>query len=120
MVALGPVARRLTPPAGGATTVTVGTFLWPSEDGWPYPDGELDEIDLAAGVDDDLLSLRTAGRMMIGQLDALERQVITARFGLDGRGTRSFEQIQATTGLGPARVADVMGSGLAKLRRQLT
>ena len=94
--------------------------MWPSEDGWPYPDGELGMIDPADTIDDDLLSLRTSGRRLIGNLDAMERQVITARFGLDGRGARSFEQIQATTGLPPARALDVMGSGLAKLRRQLT
>ena len=94
--------------------------MWPSEDGWPYPDGGVELVDPAASVDDDLLSLRTAGRRMMGDLDAVERQVITARFGLDGRGQRSFEQIQATTGLPPARVLDVMGRGLAKLRSQLT
>lgn len=76
--------------------------------------------DPAETVDDDLLWLRTSGRRVIGCLDAMERQVITARFGLDGRGTRSFEQIQVTTGLPPARALDVMGSGLAKLRRELT
>lgn len=94
--------------------------MWPSEDGWPYPDGDLDVVDPAEGLDDDLLSLRTSGRRLIGSLDAMERQVITARFGLDGRGARSFEQIEATTGLPPARALDVIGSGLAKLRRQLT
>lgn len=98
----------------------MGTFVWPSEDGWPYPDGDVELVDPAASVDDDLLSLRSAAPRMIGGLDAIERQVITARFGLDGRGARSFEQIQATTGLPPARVLDVMGSGLAKLRSQLT
>ncbi|HET6811305.1 MAG TPA: hypothetical protein VFH50_09870 [Acidimicrobiales bacterium] len=97
----------------------MGTFMWPSEDGWPYPDGDLDLVDPTDAVDEDLLSLRTSGRRLIGSLDAVERQVITARFGLDGRGARSFEQIQATTGLPPARALDVMGSGLAKLRRQL-
>lgn len=94
--------------------------MWPSEDGWPYPDADVDLVDPAGAVDDDLLSLRTSGRRLIGSLDAMERQVITARFGLDGRGTRSFEQIEATTGLPPARALDVIGSGLAKLRRQLT
>ena len=97
----------------------MGTFVWPSEDGWPYPDTDLELVDPAAAVDDDLLSLHTAARRVIGNLDAIERQVITARFGLDGKGARSFEQIQATTGLPPARALDIMGSGLAKLRRQL-
>jgi DNA-directed RNA polymerase sigma subunit (sigma70/sigma32) len=93
--------------------------MWPSEDGWPYPDGDLDPADPTDAVDEDLLSLRTSARRLIGGLDAMERQVITARFGLDGRGARSFEQIQVTTGLPPARALDVMGSGLAKLRRHL-
>ena len=97
----------------------MGTFVWPSEDGWPYPDTDLDLVDPSDAFDDDLLSLRTAARRVIGSLDAIERQVITARFGLDGKGTRSFEQIQVATGLPPARALDVMGSGLAKLRRQL-
>lgn len=97
----------------------MATFVWPSEDGWPYPDADLDVMDPAAWVDDDLLFLRTSGSRLIGCLDAIERQVITARFGLDGRGPRSFEQIQATTGLPPARAQDVIGAGLAKLRRRL-
>lgn len=99
----------------------MGAFVWPSEDGWPYPDAEVDLIDpTMPGEDDDLLFLRMRGRRVLGSLNAMERQVITARLGLDGRGVRSFEQIQATTGLPPSRAVDVMGAGLAKLRRQLT
>jgi hypothetical protein len=87
----------------------MATFVWPSEDGWPYPDADLDRHDeLVDEQDDDLLSLRAAPGRMLGRLNAVERQVITARFGLDGKGARSFEQIQVTT-----------GPGLAKLRTQL-
>lgn len=97
----------------------MGTFLWPSEDGWPYPDAEFDLIDPSAVEDDDLLCVRTAPARLLRDLDVTEREVITARFGLDGRGTRSFEQIQASMGLRPAQALEAMGSGLAKLRTQL-
>jgi DNA-directed RNA polymerase sigma subunit (sigma70/sigma32) len=97
----------------------VGTFLWPSDDGWPYPDAEFDLVDPSAQEDDDLLCVRTSPARLLRDLDVVERQVITARFGLDGKGTRSFEQIQASTGLLPAQALQAMGSGLAKLRTQL-
>ena len=98
----------------------MGAFVWPSEDGWPYPDAEADLVDptVAAG-DDDLLCLQVSARRALSRLDPVERQVIAARFGLDGRGVRSFEQIQAATGVSPIQAADAMGSGLAKLRRSL-
>lgn len=98
----------------------MATFVWPSEDGWPYPDADVGWADeVVDEQDDDLLSLRaTPGRLLNG-LNSVERQVITARFGLDGRGTRSFEQIQVTTGLRPSEALEAMGSGLAKLRTQL-
>lgn len=98
----------------------MGAFVWPSEDGWPYPDVEADLADpTVAAEDDDRLCFQISGRRVLGGLNPVERQVITARFGLDGRGIRSFEQIHAAMGVSPAQAADAMGSGLAKLRRSL-
>lgn len=98
----------------------MATFVWPSEDGWPYPDSDLDVIDPDdSAEDDDLLCLRSGRASLFGRLDALERQVITARFGLDGGQPRSLRDIHATTGLLPSEALAAMGSGLAKLRDQL-
>ena len=98
----------------------MATFIWPSEDGWPYPDSDLDVIDPSGSVeDDDLLCLRSGRARLFGRLDALERQVITARFGLDGERPRSLREIHDSTGLLPSEALAAMGSGLAKLRAQL-
>lgn len=99
----------------------MATFVWPSEDGWPYPDAEIDVADRTeVEVDDDLFCVRSGRASLFRGLDALERQVITARFGLDGARPRSLEEIQNSTGLLPSETLQAMGSGLAKLRSQLT
>lgn len=97
----------------------MATFVWPSEDGWPYPDSDLDVIDLVENEDDDLLCVRSGRARLFSGLDALERQVINARFGLDGGGPRTIQQIHDSTGLLPSEALEAMSSGLAKLRSQL-
>lgn len=98
---------------------------WPSDEGWPYPDtdADLDHIedaaDVAADTDDDLVSLHAATPHLFDGLAPLERAVITARFGLDGRRPQSIREIQHELGLprGDLRVA--LGDGLAKLRTRV-
>ncbi|HZT68036.1 MAG TPA: hypothetical protein VFA11_19795 [Acidimicrobiales bacterium] len=94
-------------------------FIWPSEDGWPYPDVDDDVVDPDWSEDDDLMSLRVTPAGLMSGLDSDERDVITARFGLDGRPPRSLKQIEAATGMAPGDLRHLMGSGLAKLRTQL-
>ena len=97
----------------------MATFIWPAEDGWPYPDGDDDTADPSAAEDDDLLTVRTGRSHLLDGLDAMERQVITSTFGLDGRRARSIAELEATTGLPSAQLHHAMGSGLAKLRTRL-
>jgi DNA-directed RNA polymerase sigma subunit (sigma70/sigma32) len=95
-------------------------FVWPNDDGWPYPDGEDDVIDLTAdSLDDDALAVRTDWAHLLVGLDPLERQLVAARFGLDGRPARSMKQLHHDTGLPREDLKLALGSGLAKLRASL-
>ena len=96
------------------------TSSWITEEGWPYPDALDDWVDLDSEADDDLLNLRVPPRHLYDDLDPLEREVIAARFGLDGVPVRSMKQLHADTGLPRADLKQALGSGLAKLRTQLT
>ena len=100
------------------------SFPWPGDDGWPYRDSDglmADGAeDLAAAIDDDIVSLHAASRRAMAELDPLERQVIGARFGLEGTPIRSMKQLHADTGLPRADLRHALGSGLAKLRTRLT
>jgi len=95
------------------------TSSWITEEGWPYPDALDDWIDLESEADDDLLSLRMRPRHLYDDLNPLERQVIAARFGLDGAPVRTMKQLLLDTGLPRADLKGALGTGLAKLRRQL-
>lgn len=100
---------------------------WPSDDGWPYADadadpdsGEIDVADPDAGVDDDLVALHVTGAHLFDGLDPLERDVLSARFGLDGGPARSMRELQHETGLPRALLRNALGDGLAKVRTRLT
>lgn len=96
------------------------TFLWPAEDGWPYPDpdGEAGAALAEDPIDDDLLAVRMDGHFL-DRLDAVERQVITAAFGLEGEPLRTIPQLHDELGLSNTQLEGAMGTGLAKLRAQL-
>lgn len=103
------------------------TAYWPTEDGWPYADVDGEQIDLDATADDDLLSLRLElaetpahpSHLMDG-LSALEREVINRRFGLRGQPVSSMKELQVTLGVPRADLRVALGSGLAKLRDNLS
>ena len=98
----------------------MGTFVWPADDGWPYPDSQHESIDLDSDFDDDLLSVRVPPPHFFEDLDPLEREVITARFGLEGAPVRSMKELHAQLGVPRDQLRDAMGSGLAKLRDHLS
>jgi DNA-directed RNA polymerase sigma subunit (sigma70/sigma32) len=98
----------------------VRIFLWPADDGWPYPDSPPDEIDLDAEPDDDLLNIAATSTHLLDGLNPLERQVVQARFGLAGCPERTMRELVTDTGLPRADLRDALGSGLAKLRTHLT
>jgi RNA polymerase primary sigma factor len=99
----------------------MSSFVWPSEDGWPYPDTEaVGRVEVEDPYDDDAMALRVANTRLLSRLDPLERQVLAARFGLDGAPVRSMKELGADLGLPRADVRQALGSGLTKLRAQLT
>jgi DNA-directed RNA polymerase sigma subunit (sigma70/sigma32) len=93
---------------------------WPTEDGWPYADTRLEEADIAAEPDDDLLNITAPPPHLYDDLEPLERQVISSRFGLGGAPVRSMKQLHADLGVPRADLRLALGSGLAKLRDHLT
>jgi RNA polymerase nonessential primary-like sigma factor len=93
--------------------------LWPTEDGWPYPDALGDFVDIAGEADDDLLSI-TADTHLLDSLSPLEREIVAARFGLRGHEYRSMKQLHADLGLPRQDIRLALGSGLAKLRNHLS
>ncbi|HZQ28798.1 MAG TPA: hypothetical protein VFA94_13965 [Acidimicrobiales bacterium] len=95
------------------------SFLWPAEDGWPYPDSGVEMVDLAAETDDDLLSLRVPPPHLFDELDPVERRIITSHYGLDGQPARTMKQLHSDLGMTRADLRDALGSGLAKLRAHL-
>lgn len=98
----------------------MASFLWPAEDGWPYPD-EIDlRADPAADFDDDAVALHALPRRAFERLGTLERQVLDARFGLEGQPVRSMKELHAELGVPRSELRDALGSGLAKLRIALT
>ncbi|HVM02306.1 MAG TPA: hypothetical protein VM263_06515 [Acidimicrobiales bacterium] len=95
------------------------TFLWPAEDGWPYPDTGPEVADPQSEIDEDLLDLHARSPHLFAALDPVERQVITRHYGLDGCQPCSMKQLHNETGMSRAELRDALGSGLGKLRSQL-
>lgn len=91
--------------------------LYPTDDGWPYPDG-LAELAVDDEVDLDALELR-ADPHAFADLTELEHYVVARRYGLDGR-DRSMKELAHDLDCTHAEVAAVLGAALDKLRRRLT
>ena len=92
----------------------------PAEDGWPYPDSAVENVDFSAEPDDDLISIRSASPQLYNSLDPLERQVLGARFGIDGVPVRSVKQLCNDLQVPRSVVHHALGSGLTKLRLRLS
>jgi hypothetical protein len=97
----------------------MATFIWPAEDGWPYPDSD-DLGGWVEGPDDDEALCVTASPHLLDDLSPLERTVIVGRFGLFGAQPRSVRDLLHETGVSRADLRSAMGSGLGKLRTQLS
>ncbi len=90
-------------------------YLWP-EDGWPYPDSKREVPDPDSNIDDDAMVLRGLGPRLFDWLDPVERQVITAHYGLDGAPPRTMKELHHEMGMSRTQLRDVLAGGLAKLR----
>ena len=99
------------------------SFPWVGDDGWPYADSDgivADGVeDLDALMDDDLVSLHALPPRVLDALDPLERQVISARFGLGGAPVLSMRELHQELGIPRAELRVALGSGLDKLRSSL-
>ena len=93
--------------------------LWAAEDGWPYPDALGDFVDLDGEPDDDLLSI-AVDTHLLDSLDPIEREVVSARFGLQGHELRTMKQLRADLGMPRDDIRSALGSGLEKLRIHLS
>jgi DNA-directed RNA polymerase sigma subunit (sigma70/sigma32) len=91
---------------------------WPSDEGWPYDDGDGSATDTTE-FDDDLVSLHAAAPHLFDDLEPVERQVVTARFGLDGNPVRSLKELQRELGMPRQDLRTAYADGLAKLRQHL-
>jgi len=76
-------------------------------------------VDLDATIDDDAMVLRNMGARLFEFLDPLERQVITAHYGLDGSPPLTMKELHHETGLPRAELREALAGGLAKLRTTL-
>ncbi len=111
-------ARYRLAMAGSITWIDGDT--WPSDDGWPYgDDADAGPADLDADLDDDLVSLHALASHLLDGLDPLERQVLTARFGLDGLPVRTMKELGHDLGVARSDLRLALGGGLAKLRTHL-
>lgn len=115
----GPARFSLTRAGPRRDNGAMSTFVWPAEDGWPYPDALGDLVDIEGGPDDDLLSI-TADSHLLDSLDPLERAVVVGRFGLNGHEVRTMKQLHAELGVPRSDIKVALGSGLAKLRARLS
>lgn len=98
--------------------------LFPTDDGWPYPDSpasELGPLDRAADddVDLDLLELRVDPHAY-ADLTELEYFAVSWRYGVGERCTpHSMKELATELGCNHAEARDVLGGALDKLRRRL-
>lgn len=94
--------------------------LFPTDDGWPYPDvtGELDMVD-DTEVDLDVLELR-ADTHAFDALTPQEHAAVVRRFGLDGGTALPLKKLAPELGCTRAEARALLGTGIDKLRTRLT
>jgi DNA-directed RNA polymerase sigma subunit (sigma70/sigma32) len=93
--------------------------LFPTDDGWPYPD-TLTAEDVADDTEPDLdaLELR-ADPHAFDDLTPQELEVVILRFGLDGSEPLSIKDLAPKLGCSRAEVRARLGAGIDKLRTRL-
>jgi DNA-directed RNA polymerase sigma subunit (sigma70/sigma32) len=91
--------------------------LFPSDDGWPYPD-------LAAALDpaadaDDFDALELLGPHAFDNLSRAERDALFLHFGLAGNDAHSMKALGPALGCSRAEARQLLGSAIDKLRVEL-
>lgn len=94
--------------------------LFPTDDGWPYPDQPItamvDPADAAVDVD----ALEMLGPHCYDALTAREREALFAHFGLRGREPVPMKALAPMLGCTRAEAAALIGSAVDKVRRNVT
>jgi DNA-directed RNA polymerase sigma subunit (sigma70/sigma32) len=90
--------------------------LFPTDDGWPYPDTVRGE--LVAEVPD-LDALELLGPHVYDGLTSEERAAILFRFGLFGTTALSMKELAPVLGCTRAEAGVVLGRAIDKMRSQL-
>jgi len=94
--------------------------LFPTDDGWPYPDPPLGP-DLVDDGEPDLAALELrADPHAFDSLSAQERWAVVRRFGLDGDPPASVKDLGDLLGCTRAEAREHLGAGIDKLRTRLT
>jgi DNA-directed RNA polymerase sigma subunit (sigma70/sigma32) len=94
--------------------------LFPTDDGWPYPDAGL-VYDIIDDREPDLDALELqADRHAFDSLTAHERAAVVRRFGLDGQAPCSVKLLGPELGCTRAEAREFLGRGIDKLRDRLT
>ena len=97
------VSASLDQPASSDSSTVLGDLVAPDREDWVG--------DVEQGMVDDRL------KMAVEQLDTLQRDVLTRRFGLDGKPPTSLQATADALGVGVRRVRRAEVEGLAALER---
>jgi DNA-directed RNA polymerase sigma subunit (sigma70/sigma32) len=90
--------------------------LFPSDDGWPYPDVQKREL-VADAPDVDALEL--LGPRVYDTLTVQERDALRFRFGLQGGTALSMKELAPRLGCTRSEAGAVLGRAIDKMRTQL-
>jgi DNA-directed RNA polymerase sigma subunit (sigma70/sigma32) len=91
--------------------------LFPSDDGWPYPDLAT-VLDPAADADD-FDALELIGPHAFDKLSPTERDALFLHFGLKGNDAHSMKTLGPALGCSRAEARQLLGSAIDKLRVEL-
>jgi DNA-directed RNA polymerase sigma subunit (sigma70/sigma32) len=91
--------------------------LFPSDDGWPYPDLST-ALDPAADADD-FDALELLGPHAFDRLTQPERDALFMHFGLEGRDAHSMKTLGPAIGCTRSEARQLLGSAIDKLRVEL-
>lgn len=90
--------------------------LFPTDDGWPYPDAPHREF---TADDPDFDALELLGPHVFDNLTALERAALQFRFGLRGVEALSMKELAPLLGCSRTEAGAVIGRAIDKMRAEL-